>query len=143
MVETYWTFFYMFLIGIILLVILFVIGIANSKNFISNRGRGFLIFMLTVIVVSEVVFVKEFFDCCKDYDYVINDTYIETIGTVVEFTIASDDGYGGVDYSRPKFYIPDGDYYIILRNNNVEVGSSYLVRFYPNTGICEIVKKVE
>ena len=82
--------------------------------------------------------------CIKDLKYVTNETYEESEGEVIEFTkIKRDyDGNGKIIYSQPKFYFADKNEYVVLYARDVEVGETYLVRYYPNTKICEIVQKV-
>ena len=88
--------------------------------------------------------VHKFILCCKDYQYVSNDTYIEAEAKVVEFTVSyiDYDGDGRRHNSSPKFYLIDQDKYIVLYASGVEVGETYIIRFYPNTKICDVIKRV-
>lgn len=148
MQNIYWLIFYSCLFISVILLITITLLIVNSKKHISNpnHGRGWLVFTLMLTLIIETFSTMYFVNLCKDYDYAINNTYIETTGTVVEFTVTTSDNYGDYkSYSFPKFYIPDGDYYIVLAVPvyQIEVGSTCLIRYYPNSRLGEIVEVVE
>lgn len=44
--------------------------------------------------------------------------------------------------SKPKFYLIDKDEYIVLNMKNVELNEIYIIRYYPNTKIGEVVEKI-
>ncbi len=44
--------------------------------------------------------------------------------------------------SKPKFYLIDKDEYIVLNIKNVELNEIYIIRYYPNTKIGEVVEKI-
>ena len=144
--------FYLSLFGILFSIIFLILCVIFKKKFIrfwkdlikTSEGKlqaaWMVICFLAIITISTV----EFIPCCKDYYYVSNNTYIETTGKVIEFTYvtkAYDTGSQKI-YQGPKFYLSEYDSYIVLNTINVEVGETYLIRFYPNTRICEIVEKL-
>lgn len=142
--------FYLSLFGILFSIIFFILCIIIRKRIFSKdllktfEGKlqaAFIVFGILFIFTFSTI---EFIFCCKDYYYVSNNTYIETTGKVIEFTHVSNPYETGTQksYSNPKFYLSEYDSYIILRTINVEVGETYLIRFYPNTRICEIVEKL-
>ena len=142
--------FYLSLFGILFSIIFFILCIIIRKRIFSKdllktfEGKlqaAFIVFGILFIFTFSTI---EFIFCCKDYYYVSNNTYIETTEKVIEFTHVSNPYETGTQksYSNPKFYLSEYDSYIILRTINVEVGETYLIRFYPNTRICEIVEKL-
>ena len=142
--------FYLSLFGILFSIIFFILCIIIRKRIFSKdllktfEGKlqaAFIVFGILFIFTFSTI---EFIFCCKDYYYVSNNTYIETTGKVIEFTHVSNPYETGTQksYSNPKFYLSEYDSYIILRTINVEVGETYLIRFHPNTRICEIVEKL-
>ena len=150
MIKSYWSMFYLSLFGILFSIIFFILCIIIRKRIFSKdllktfEGKlqaAFIVFGILFIFTFSTI---EFIFCCKDYYYVSNNTYIETTGKVIEFTHVSNPYETGTQksYSNPKFYLSEYDSYIILRTINVEVGETYLIRFYPNTRICEIVEKL-
>lgn len=146
MVKNYWTLFYLTLIGMIIFISLFVLGFIFAKKIFLDKKYGIVL----LIICSCITFAFSawcasiFALCCKDYDYVSNNTYMEEKAIVVEFTVSriDYDGNGRQEYSKPKFHLIDRDEYIILYAKNVEVGEIYIIRFYPNTKICDVIKKV-
>ena len=92
----------------------------------------------------STLYASKFTLCCKDYNYVSNNTYIEEKAKVVEFTVSriDYDGNGMQRNSKPKFYLIEKDEYIVLNVKDVEVGKIYIIRFYPNTKICDVIKKI-
>lgn len=143
MVEQYWQLFYLSLIGALLFAIVLLLGFVFTKRFFFKKKHGWL--LLTVFSVILLFFVSlttwNFVLCCKDYNYVINGTYIEAEAEVIEFTsiIKDTDGNGSVEYRKPKFYISETNEYLVLYTKNVEVGKTYIIRYYPNTRICEVI----
>lgn len=146
MQNIYWFLFYSCLFISVILLITIILLIVNSKKHIAmpNHGRGWLVFTLMLTLIIEIFSTTYFVNLCKDYDYAINNTYIENVGTVVEFTVITGDNYDYKDYNLPKFYIPDEDYYIVLLvpTNQIEVGSICLIRYYPNSRLGEIVEVI-
>ena len=70
----------------------------------------------------------------------ISGEYLEETAVVVCFTrVYRDEFEPDPHYSRPKFYIPEKDEYVILNAANVEIGKTYRIRYYPHTKICEAV----
>ena len=63
----------------------------------------------------------------------------------MEFTVITGDNYGYKDYNLPKFYIPDGDYYVVVDvpTKEIKVGSTCHIRYYPNSRLGEIVEVME
>ena len=152
MIKSYWSMFYLSLFGILFSIIFLILCVIFKKKFIrfwkdlikTFEGKlqaAFIVFGILFIFTFSTI---EFIPCCKDYYYVSNNTYIETTGKVIEFTYvtkAYDTGSQKI-YQGPKFYLSEYDSYIVLNTINVEVGETYLIRFYPNTRICEIVEKL-
>ena len=146
MVKNYWTLFYLTLIGMIIFISLFFLGFLFAKKLFLGKKYGIIL----LIVCSCITFafsalcVSKFTLCCKDYNYVANNTYIEEKAMVVEFTVSrfDYDGSGRQENSKPKFYLIEKDEYIVLNVKDVEWGETYIIRFYPNTKICNVIKKV-
>ena len=63
---------------------------------------------------------------------------------VVNFTVScfDYDGSGGQENSKPKFYLIEKNEYIVLNVKDVELGETYVIRFYPNTKICDVIEKI-
>ena len=139
MQKTYWTFFGVLLLGIaISILLILLITILFLKRMLrKNFFIGYTIVLLFVVFLCIYFFVP----CVKDYPIVIKGAYLEDDARVVSFTYVRDhpDGNGQTQYSKPKFYIESKDVYIILIANDVEIGKEYRIRYYPNTGICEVV----
>ena len=146
MEKQFWTLFYLSLIGLILICILLIVSIVFSKRIFLQRKYGSVLLVVSVCTLLLFGFLtaKHFVECYKDLSYVTNDTYIEEECKVIEYTrIERDlDGNGQISYNDPKLYVIDTDEYIILHLQGVEVGETYLIRYYPNTKICEVVEKI-
>ena len=146
MVKNYWALFYLTLIGMVIFISIFVLGFIFAKKLFLDKKYGIIL----LIVCSCITFAFSvscfniFTLCCKDYKYVSNNTYMEEKAKVVEFTVTrfNYDGNGRQENSKPKFYLIDKDEYIVLYEKNVEVGETYIIRFYPNTKICDVVEKI-
>ena len=146
MVKNYWTLFYLTSIGMIIFISLFFLGFLFAKKLFLGKKYGIIL----LIVCSCITFafsalcVSKFTLCCKDYNYVANNTYIEEKAMVVEFTVSRFDYDGSVrqENSKPKFYLIEKDEYIVLNVKDVELGETYIIRFYPNTKICDVIEKV-
>lgn len=62
---------------------------------------------------------------------------------MIEYTSVRKDSKDGlVIYREPKFFLPERNEYVVLYTKDVVVGETYLIRYYPNTRICEIIEKV-
>ncbi len=145
MVKTYWSLFYLSLAGIIVFVSLFVLGFVFMKRVSGKKYGGLLLIVCSCITVSLVaISAVNFAQCLKDYHYISDNTFVEEKAVVVEFTVSriDYDGNGQQVNSNPKFYLIEKDQYIILHVKNVEIGETYVIRYYPNTQICEVVEKV-
>ena len=143
MQADYWTLFTLSLTGIILSVILCaVMAVLFVKRKIHLK---YFLVGATVLLLCIFACAYIFVPCVKDYELAANGNFIEENATVVEFTYVRDDpdGNGETQYSSPKFYIESKDEYVVLNVSGVEIGKTYRIRFYPNTGICEIVGVVE
>ena len=144
MVEEYWTLFCLTLIGTIVFALAFTLVIVFAKRILLIRKSGIflLIICLCITFVLSAVSARVFALCCKDYVYVSNNTYIEEKAKVVEFTVSrfDYDGSGKQEKRKPKFYLIAKDEYIVLNVKDVELGETYIIRFYPNTKICEVVE---
>lgn len=117
-----------------------------KKIFLKKKiWRVLFIIGAFVLFIFNIFFINIFIKCCKNFTYVINNTYIEEKTKVVEYTTTSSFGYDGIDEqenSKPKFYLIDKDDYIVLNAKNVELGEIYIIRFYLNTKICEVIEKI-
>lgn len=144
MTRTYFLLFSVSVIGCIVSAIIIILSIIFAKKILSLKG-GVLVFILLMFFFSfsTAITARLTMLCIKDLKYVTNDTYEESEGEVIEFTkIKHDyDGSGKTIYSQPQFYFADKNEYVVLYARDVEVGETYLVRYYPNTKICEIVQK--
>ena len=147
MVRDYWMLFYLTLIGLIVFFSLFVLELIFAKNIFLCKKNGVILLIISLGFTSAFIALcaSVFTLCCKDYNYVSNNTYIEEKAEVVEFTASriDYDGSGREEKRKPKFYLIEKDEYIILNVKDVEIGEIYIVRFYPNTKICDVIKKVE
>lgn len=146
MVKNYWLLFYLTLIGMIIFVSLFIIGFIFAKKVLLDKKYGIILLIVCSCAsfTLSTLCISKFILCCKDYNYVFNNTYIEEKAKVVEFTVSSFDydGSGKQENSNPKFYLIDKDEYIVLNVKYVELGETYIIRFYPNTKICDVIEKI-
>ncbi len=161
MVRDYWALYFLSLIGLIAFIVLFILGLVFMRKLFFIKFKRIeaiaLLLICSCITLSlSVVSANNFVLCCKDYEYVSNDTYIEATATVIEFTASREDydGNGITVYYKPKFYLKETGEQIVLYvqgvaiGNNiyhvrgVELGETYIIRFYPNTKICDVIKKV-
>lgn len=97
---------------------------------------------LSVVMTFLAVFcVLKLIPIVKDFHLAVSNTYVEDTAIVVEFTEVyfDADGNGETHYSKPKFYIPEKDEYVVLYAADVEIGKEYRIRYYPNTKICEAI----
>jgi hypothetical protein len=140
--RNYWTGLNAAVVGIsISTVLLIVVYILFRKQVMKYGQALFLNIGALIALVLSIDFVVPY---VKDYKYVINDQYIEISARMIEFTeVRYDADSGQVNYSRPRFYIEDKDEYIILGIKDVEEGRTYLIRYYPNTKLCEVVNLIE
>ena len=146
MVKNYWTLFYLTIIGTIIFISLFVLCLIFMKKIFLNKKYGVILLIICSCLTFSlsILFASKFVLCCKDYKYVSNDTYIEERAKVIEFTVSrfDYDGNGRQENSKPKFYLIDKDEYIVLNMKNVELNEIYIIRYYPNTKIGEVVEKI-
>lgn len=146
MVKNYWTLFYLTLIGMIIFVSLFILGFVFAKKLFLDKKYGIILLIVCSCVsfALSTLCASKFGLCCKDYNYVVNNTYIEEKAKVVEFTVSrfDYDGSGRQENSKPKFYLIEKDEYIVLNVKDVEIGETYIIRFYPNTKICDVIEKI-
>lgn len=124
-----------------------VLCVKNRKRIVDNENNANILFKLAIIPVFLVLvyFGQTNINCWKDYKYVRNDTYIEVEAEVIRYTYVKRANWESTeDYvvEDPLFYIAETDEYIILDVKNVKVGKTYLIRFYPNSRICEIVEEI-
>lgn len=145
MIKNYWSLFYLSLSMIIIFSILLVLCLVFSKKmFLKYKfGLVLLILCLTICLGFVVLFANTFSKCCKDYRYVINGEFVQVEGLCVGFTHTEIDydGNGEVSHSNPRFYIEAKDCYIVLNTKEAKQGKYYLIKYYPNTLICEIIEK--
>ena len=146
MVKTYWALFILSLMGSVIGIVLICLGIVFAKRWFFAKANGFfsLILFFAFFLAITSFSIKISINSYKDYDYVANDTYIEGVGTVIEFmdTRRDLDGNGQIEPRGPKFYFPDTEQTIVLHAKDVELGGTYRVRYYPNTKICEVIEVV-
>ena len=146
MIKNYWTLFCLTLIGMIIFTSLFVLGLIFAKKIFFEKKNGIILLISCSCITFAfgALFASKFTLCCKDYGYVSSNTYIEEKAEVVEFTVTrfDYDGSGRQENRKPKFHLIEKDEYIILNVKNVELGGTYVIRFYPNTKICYIVEKI-
>ena len=146
MVKNYWTLFCLTSIGMIVFISLFVLGFLFAKKIFLDKKNGIilLIFSSCISLALSVWCASTFSLCCKDYKYVANNTYLEEKAKVVEFTVSrfDYDGSGRQEHIKPKFYLVEKEEYIVLNVKGVELGETYIIRFYPNTKICDVIEKI-
>lgn len=134
------------LISAIIFVLLFFLGLVfMNKIFLKKKyGLFFLVICSCITLALSVLCTSKFVLCCKDYEYVSNNSYIEEKAKVVEFTNSyfDYDGSGRQENSNPKFYLVDKDEYVVLHVKNVELGETYIIRYYPNTKICDVIERI-
>ena len=130
----------------IVFISLFVLGFLFAKKIFLDKKNGIILLILSscISLALSVWCASTFSLCCKDYNYVVNNTYIEEKAKVVEFTVSrfDYDGSGRQENSKPKFYLIEKDEYIVLNVKDVELGETYIIRFYPNTKICDVIEKI-
>lgn len=146
MVEQYWELFALSLAGTVICVVMLALGFVFAKKLFLNKKYGVvgLVLLSVILALVTALSAHHFILCCKDYSYVSDNTYIEAKAEMIEYTSVEkdSDGNGLVVYRKPKFFLPERNEYIVLYTKDVEVGETYLIRYYPNTRICEIVDKV-
>ncbi len=146
MEKQFWVLFCISLIGFVFSCVLLISTIVFAKRVFLQKKHGSILFVVSICAILLFVFftAKHFIECYRDLSYVTNETYIEEECKVIEYTrIERDlDGNGLTSYNDPKLYVIDKDEYIILHLQSVEVGETYLIRYYPNTKICEVVEKI-
>ena len=146
METSYWTLFWVSLIcGIGIFVFIVLVFVFIKKVFLNKKfGVVLFIFSLLVLLFFETSSTVLFVRCCNDYSYVSNHTYEEERAKVIEYTyIENDPDYRDKKYYlKPKFYLIDKDEYIILYTKNVIIGETYLIRYYPNTKLCNVIEKL-
>ena len=146
MVKNYWTLFCVTLIGMIIFISLFVLGFIFAKKVFLDKKYGIVLLIVFSIVLFALstLCISKFTLCCKDYKYVSNNAYIEEKAKVVQFTVSrfDYDGSGRQENSKPKFYLIEKDEYIVLNVKDVDLGETYIIRFYPNNKICDVIEKI-
>lgn len=143
MARTYWTLFALCMCGCILSVLLAVLIVVLFNK--KRLSKKYLIGSMVALVFAFGLSIFQLIPCIKDYKLVINNEFIEAEAVVIEFTYTNDDldGNGKTTYAKPKFYIESKDEYVVLDASNVEKGKKYVIRYYPNTKICEVVDCIE
>ena len=147
MEQDFWALFFLTLIGSIVSFLTIILGTVFIKRIFLKKKYGIALFILFLcfFVALTGLCVRIFVLCYKDLDYVLNHTYIEEQAKVVDFMQKERDldGNGQIDYRNPKFYLIEQDEYIVLHAKDVEINGIYIIRYYPNTKICEVVEKME
>ena len=137
MERQYWS---LFIILIIALIGLFGCCLFSFVMYLKRKcDIRFFIAAIVIIGLACVYTVKHLIPLIKDLDMVSKHEYVEDIGTVVEFTEVrkTNEGNGQIDYSKPLFYIPEKETYIILYLKEVQVGKTYRIKYYPHSKIAE------
>ncbi len=142
MQNTYWC-----LLAITIVGLLFALGFLSYfitlfvKKKIGIVGIRLFVGLSVVMTFLAVFCVLMLIPLVKDFPLAANNEYVEDTATVVEFTEVyfDADGNGKTHHSKPKFYIPEKDEYVVLYVADVEIGKEYRIRYYPNTKICEAV----
>lgn len=145
MVERYWQMLnsmVVFTFILIFLIISLIISKALKITKLSNLGAVCCILLSTIFLLISC---KEVYVFAKDYDMVIRGEYEEDDMLLVDYlSIYRDpDGNGQISYSKPKFYIPSKDEYIVLYLVDLEIGKTYRIRYYPNCKIAEVLYCVD
>ena len=142
MQNTYWTLFAITIAGL-----LFALGFLSYfiTQFVKKKvgivSIRLFVGLSVVMAFLAVICILMLIPLVKDFHLAAHNEYVEDIATVVEFTDVyfDADGNGQTHYSKPKFYIPEKDEYVVLYVADVEIGEEYRIRYYPNTKICEAV----
>ncbi len=145
MVEQYWELFALSLAGMVMFAAMLVLSFVFAKKLFLNQKYGvvWLVLFSALLILVTALSTHHFILCCKDHSYVSDNTYIEAKAEMIEYTSVrkgSEDGL--VIYRESKFFLPERKEYVVLYTKDVVVGETYLIRYYPNTRICEIVEKV-
>jgi len=150
MISTFYSLLYLSLTGVISCPIILIVAIHHIKKTLRFKFYEKYKIVVMAVCMALVLFVgalsaKMFVLCCKDYQYASNYLVFEERAEVIEFTAKrySSDGIEGYTYFRPKFYLIDKDQYIVLHVADVELGKTYIIRYYPHTKICEVVEEVQ
>ena len=113
---------------------------------ILNKKYGILLFILCMAFCFRLLcgMAGILYDCCIDYHYVSSNTYEEAQATVVGFnyTTKHSDGNGEIENSQPIFHLIEGNKTVVLYASDVELNETYLIRYYPNTKICEVIEHI-
>lgn len=146
MENTYWALFYLSLGGVIVFLCLIVLGFVFRKQLFWGKPYGVmkLLASSTLFLFFVAISVVPFIRCCQDYQYVSGNTYCEEKAKVVTFTYSRKDydGNGQMINAKPKFFLIDKEEYIVLNAKDVEIGKTYIIRYYPNTKICDVIGEV-
>ena len=107
-----------------------------KKKLSKSSFIGFCVALAFLASLSTYMFIP----AMQDYEMATSGEYLEETAVVVCFTRAYSDEFDPeIQYSQPKFYIPEKDEYVILYAANVEIGKEYTIRYYPHTKICEAI----
>lgn len=147
MVKSFWTLFCFSLVGVLLFLSLLVLELVFIRKLFLVKTYGLIKFaavtagLLFLLIISCVTFAQ----CCKDYHYIASGTFEEEKAKVVEFTYSKKDydGNGQIINSKPRFLLVDQGKYIVLYAKDVELAKTYLIRYYPNTKICEVLQEIQ
>ena len=138
MVKNYWALFYLTLIGMIIFVSLFILGFVFSKKIFLDKKYGAILLIICSCIsfALSTLCASKFTLCCKDYNYVSNNTYIEEKAKVVNFTVScfDYDGSGRQENNKPKFYLieknEDGiNAHVSFKGENMSLGEKQLISF--------------
>jgi hypothetical protein len=143
MARTYWTLFGLSICGCVFSALFAILVLMIFKK--GNLRKNYLIGYLVALTFAFGLSLFQLIPCIKDYKLVANDQFIEAEAVVVDFTYVHDDldGNGETTYGKPKFYIESKNEYVVLNISNVKKGEKYVIRYYPNTKICEIIDTIE
>lgn len=147
MLKSYWTLFYLSLIGSLFFLCLLIWSLVLMRSLFLEKAYGLvklavvITLFLFLFIISGVNFVR----CCKDYHYIYNGTFEKEEAKVIEFMYSKRDydGNGQIINAKPKFLILDRNEYIVLNAKDVEIGKTYIICYYPNTKICKVIEEVQ
>lgn len=148
MEKNYWILFSLTTIGSLFFITMIILGgVFYKKLFMKNQHRYIMATVWFLIAVGMLaICLPRFAQCCQDYSYVSNGTYIESKATVKEFEKrwTDYDGNGQTTYSNPLLQLTDGSSIVLpLTDKDVEIGKTYLIRYYPATKICKVMAEIK
>ena len=138
MLTEYWSLFWLSVVDLTSAVVFAVLCtcLFLKKKMSKSSFIGFCVALTFLFAISTYMLIP----VMQDYEMATSGEYLEETAVVVCFTRAYSDEFDPeIQYSQPKFYIPEKDEYVILYAANVEIGKEYIIRYYPHTKICEAI----